>query len=206
MLVLDLAPTRARCLLPNSTRLFILLTLSSPRTSAPHRASALSMRRAHIATRPHRSHARRRARSGPHTSLGGEKPTVEQLVNSEGPLKLTLSVDTAPLNLLHGLCALMWVRPKDAPLHIDLTRCKVGAEGLSALARGLSPALASLTLDGSDITNKGGNFAGVRRLCQALGEGCAPELAELRCVASARSLAACPRFDSWTRRTRALLP
>ena len=124
--------------------------------------------------------------------VGGEKPTVEQLVNSEGPLTLKIDLEKkpVPLGVMHGLCALMWARPKDAPLHVDLSKCKLGAEGLSALARGLTPALASLTLDGSDITNKGGNSAGVRRLCQALAEGCAPELAELRCVASARSLAA----------------
>ena len=74
----------------------------------------------------------------PRQVVGGEKPTVEQLVNNaEGPLKITLTVETAPLAVVHGLCALMWARPKDAPLHVDLTKCQVGADGLLALARGL---------------------------------------------------------------------
>ena len=67
-----------------------------------------------------------------------ETPTVELLVNSESPL--TLSIKTASLNVVHGLCALLWARPEGAPLRVDLTGCNIGPKGLSVLARAVTDA------------------------------------------------------------------
>jgi Ran GTPase-activating protein (RanGAP) involved in mRNA processing and transport len=58
----------------------------------------------------------------------------------------------------------MWARPREAPLRIDLSCSKLGADGLAALGRALTPTLTSLNLEGSDCANSGGNDEGILKL------------------------------------------
>ena len=120
--------------------------------------------------------------------------TVEQLMQWEGPLAVCLRIEeygTVPIAVVHGLCALMWVmHVKGAPLSLDLSKRKIGADGLAALARGMAPSLTTLLLDGSDCTNNGGDFSGLKLLCSALESACADGLKELRC-------AFCPHRVGW---------
>lgn len=112
--------------------------------------------------------------------------TVEQLMQWEGPLAVCLRFEeekAVPTDVMHGLCALMWVmHAKGAPLILDLSKCKIGADGLAVLARGMAPSLTTLLLDGSDCTNNGGDFSGLKLLCSALESVCADGLKELRCA------------------------
>ena len=132
---------------------------------------------------------------------GGQAVSVEQLVHSEGPLALSLSdeAEKVPIGVVHGLCALLWARPKEAPLQLDLSEREVGAEGLLALARAMTPTLASLNLEGSNCANNGGDLSGVRQLCTALRTGAADGLRELKCVATP-SLTNSPLMPIDTRR------
>ena len=112
--------------------------------------------------------------------------TVEQLVRWKGPLAVSLRIEryaAVPIGMMHGLCALMWVmHVKKAPLSLDVSKRKIRADGLAALARGMAPSLTTLLLDDSVCTNLGGNLSGVKLLCSVLESGFADGLKELRCA------------------------
>ena len=103
--------------------------------------------------------------------VAGEAPTtVEELVRSEGTLALSLKGD-ARIEVVHGICALLWARSKDAPLSLDLSGRSVGAEGLAALGRAMTPTLLSLNLQKSNCANNGGDNSGIEHLCAGLLRG-----------------------------------
>ena len=114
-------------------------------------------------------------------------------MQSEGPLELLFSTGEAREEQVHGICALMWARPADAPLRLRVRRgerrrpsvgseggagsdtplasCKLGAEGLATLSKAMTPTLATLDLEASSCADQGGeNLEGVHVLCTALGE------------------------------------
>ena len=128
--------------------------------------------------------------------------TVEQLMQWEGPLAIFLRMEenkrrviacvraseSVPTDVMHGLCALMWVaHVKGAPLILDLSKRQIGAEGLSVLARGMAPSLTTLLLDQGECTNTGGDFSGLKLLCSALEIALFDGLKELRCALPAQS-------------------
>ena len=103
--------------------------------------------------------------------VAGEAPTtVEELVRSEGTLALSLKGD-ARIEVVHGICALLWARSKDAPLSLDLSGRSVGAEGLAALGRAMTPTLLSLNLQKSNCANNGGDYSGIEHFCAGLLRG-----------------------------------
>ena len=117
----------------------------------------------------------------------GRPTTVEELVSSEGPIKLSLSDKVGkevPIDVVHGMCALMWVRPPDAPLALDLKATNLGARrigppGLAALSRAMTPTLTALDLAASSCTHDGGDLSSIRLLSAALSCAAAAGLHEL---------------------------
>jgi len=114
--------------------------------------------------------------------MKGEGATAEGLVRDEMPLKLSLDrsyyMQRAKVSnsVMHGICAVLWARPWEATLHLDLSYCNVGVEGLVALARATNHVLAALKLKNTNCANKGSDNSGIRHLCDALSAGFAPGL------------------------------
>jgi len=95
--------------------------------------------------------------------------TAEELVRSEGALALSLEGNGAvPIEVVHGLCALLWARPVEASLSVDLSGRSIGAEGLAALGRAMTPTLTSLNLNDSNCANNGGDNSGIEQLRDGL--------------------------------------
>ena len=100
---------------------------------------------------------------------------VGWIMHSGEPLALSLkeSVWAVPIKAVHGLCALLWARPREATLSLDLKKKEIGAEGLAALARGMTPTLTSLNLEYSNCANSGGDHSGLVLLGKCLSEASA---------------------------------
>ena len=111
------------------------------------------------------------------------KMTAEELRRSTAPLILSFKKrqSALPLQVVHGLCALMWARPEGATLSLDLSSTLetgkkggstatelLGAKSLTALARALTPAMTELNLRKANCANNGGDNTGVQQLCTAL--------------------------------------
>ena len=90
--------------------------------------------------------------------------TIEELVQHKGMLALSLKKNSCSMEIMHGICALLWARSKDAPLSLALNEQLVSAECLAALGRAISPSLISLNLEESNCTNRGGNYSGIESL------------------------------------------
>ena len=105
---------------------------------------------------------------------GGESTgdvTVEMLVRSEGTLSLATAIEKyhpVPLTAIHGICALFWARPENAPIKLDLSKRNIGTDGLAALARAMSPTVTSLKLEDTDCAYSGFDYSGIEQLCAAL--------------------------------------
>ena len=113
-------------------------------------------------------------REGGEGGEGGEgvRRSAAQLVRAEGALALSGGEkgDAVPIEVAHGLGALLWARGADAPLSVDLSERKLGAAGAAALGRALTPTLASLALANSDCANSGGDPSGLLKLCEHLAD------------------------------------
>ena len=115
-------------------------------------------------------------------------------MHGEGPLQLSLGTEPKVMSeVVHALCALMWVRPADNPLLLSLRSAPgaeqssgsfLGAAGLATLCKAMTPTLASLDLEDSSCANQAGdNPEGVLRLCDALSDArLGGGLARLKCT------------------------
>mmetsp|Transcript_77278 Transcript_77278/g.153404 ORF Transcript_77278/g.153404 Transcript_77278/m.153404 type:complete len:156 (+) Transcript_77278:280-747(+) len=68
---------------------------------------------------------------------------------------------TVPIEVMHGISALLWARPPSAPLSLNLVKRGIGAEGLVVLGRAMTPTLTLLDLGHSDCANNGHDNTGI---------------------------------------------